>query len=387
MILLWASFAVMTAGVLIALLRPLTRLPHTADVPPASADIAVYKAQLAEIDADLARGLIQPAEAEIARREIARRLLAAAPQTPDAVAPAMALRPVALGLMAGLPVAAIASYLALGAPHLPAEPFATRKAAPVERAPVDDLIARVEARLASNPDDGQGWDVIAPVYFRMQRYAEAADAYARAAKLLGETVPRLAGFAEAATLAANGIVTEPARLAYEKIAKAEPNRIEPKFWLALALEQDGKVAEAAAAYRALLAGAPKDASWRALVEERLAIVTGGAPTAGQSTAQPQPRPSQAAPRGPSAEDVAAAGKMTDADRAQMIRGMVDGLAKRLEANPDDVQGWQRLVQSFVVLGERDRAIAALGEARRKLAGNAQALSDLTALAKSLGLGS
>jgi cytochrome c-type biogenesis protein CcmH len=382
-ILLWSLFAVMTAGVLLALLRPLTRAPDAHDEPAATADIAVYKAQLAEVDADLARGLIQPAEAEIARREIARRLLAAAPDAPQTVKPSVALRPVALGLMAGVPLAAIATYIALGAPHLPAAPFAARKDMPVEKAPVDDLIARVEARLASNPDDGQGWDVIAPVYFRMQRFAEAAEAYERAAKLLGETVPRLAGFAESATLAANGIVTEPARLAYEKIAKADPSRIEPKFWLALALEQDGKVAEAAAAYRALLAGAPKDASWRPLVEERLAAVTGGTPTPGRQA----PPPPQAAPRGPSADDVAAAGKMTDADRAQMIRGMVDGLAKRLEANPDDVQGWQRLVQSFVVLGERDRAVAALGEARRKLAGNAQALSDLTALAKSLGLGS
>jgi cytochrome c-type biogenesis protein CcmH len=381
MTLLWALFAVMTAGVLVVLLRPLTRGADAVDVPAATAGIAVYKAQLAEIDADLSRGLIQPAEADIARREIARRLLAAAPETPETTAPVTALRPVALGLMAFVPVAAIASYLALGAPHLPAVPFAARNAAPVDRAPVDDLIARVEARLASNPDDGQGWDVIAPVYFRMQRFAEAADAYARAAKLLGETVPRLAGFAEAATLAANGIVTEPARLAYEKIAKAEPNRIEPKFWLALALEQDGKIAAATAAYRALLDGAPKDASWRPLVEERLAAVT-SAPAPVRPTTPPP-----AAPRGPNADDVAAAGKMTDGDRAQMIRGMVDGLAKRLEANPDDVQGWQRLVQSFVVLGERDRAIAALGEARRKLAGNAQALTDLTALAKSLGLGS
>lgn len=378
MMLLWLVFALVTVAVLGALLRPLSASRTYGATDQASADVAVYEAQLAELDADLARGLMQPAEAEFARREVVRRLLAASPEPSGATStPAPALRPIAFALATLLPLLAITGYSLLGSPHMPAAPFASQKTSPADKTPVDVLIARVEARLAANPNDGQGWDVIAPVYFRQQRYAEAASAYARAAALLGETTPRLAGFAEATTLAANGIVTEPARLAYEKIAKAEPSRVEPRFWLALALEQDGKSAEAATAYRGLLADAPKDATWRSLVEERLAVVTGVAP----------PSPMPAVPRGPSADDMSAAAKMSDADRGQMIRGMVDGLAKRLDAEPNDLPGWQRLLQAYLVLGERDRAVTALADARRKLAGNPQALAELAKLATSLGLGS
>jgi cytochrome c-type biogenesis protein CcmH len=272
-----------------------------------------------------------------------------------------------------LPIAALGLYVGLGSPDLPDRPLAGA-AKTLERTPVAELVARVEARLAERPDDGQGWDVIAPVYFKLQRYADAALAYRRAGELLGETPARLAGFAEATVMAANGVVTEPARLAWEKIRKAEPTRLEPRFWLALAKEQDGKPVEAAAEYRQLLALAPADAPWRGHVQERLAAV--------------DPDGVKAAPsKGPTAADVAAAGALNETERQQMIRGMVDGLSQRLAANPSDREGWLRLVRSWAVLGERDKAAASLADARKHLAGDAAALADLTALAKSLGLGS
>ena len=126
--------------------------------------------------------------------------------------------------------------------------------------------------MREHPEDGEGWDVIAPVYYKLGRFRDAANAYAHAARLKGETVRRLAGLAESAVFAADGIVTEEARAAYEKILKLEPGRVEPRFWLALAKEQDGKLADALADYKALLAEAPPDAPWRAAVEGRIAEV-------------------------------------------------------------------------------------------------------------------
>ncbi len=90
----------------------------------------------------------------------------------------------------------------------------------------------MEARLREDPDQGKGWEVIAPVYLKLGRFRDAANAYANAARLNGETVALLAGRAEAAMLASDGIVTEEARTAYEKILKLEPRRVEPRFWLA-----------------------------------------------------------------------------------------------------------------------------------------------------------
>jgi cytochrome c-type biogenesis protein CcmH len=393
--LLWVLFAVMTAAVLAGLLRPLWRA-QTAATPAVAADVAVYRQQLAEIDADRTRGLIDGAEAETARREVARRLLASAEAAsqPRAIDLALAGR-VATGLAAVLPAAALGCYLMLGAPQIAGRPSSERARTAAEQAPLDELVARIEARLAANPDDGQGWDVIAPVYFRLDRFDQAAAAFARALALLGDSTPRLAGFAESTVMANNGIVTEAARLAYEKLATREPSRIEPKFWLALALEQDGKLAEAATAYRALLAAAPPEATWKPLIEERLMAIAHAAartgrpaPAAPRQTETAAPRQAEAAaPRGPTADDVKAAEQMGAKERGQMISGMVDGLAKRLEANPQDAQGWRRLVQSYVVLGERDKATRALNDARRHLAGNTEALAELAALAKSLGLGS
>ena len=92
--------------------------------------------------------------------------------------------------------------------------------------------------------------MIAPVYLKLGRFRDAADAYANAARLKGETAALLAGLAEASILASDGVVTEEARTAYEKILKLEPERIEPRFWLALAKEQDGRLAEALADYQA-----------------------------------------------------------------------------------------------------------------------------------------
>ncbi len=182
------------------------------------------------------------------------------------------------------------------------------------------MIAQVEARLREHPDQGKGWEAVAPVYLKLGRFRDAANAYANAARLNGETVALLAGRADAAILASDGIVTEEVRTAYEKILKLEPKRVEPRFWLAMAKEQDGRFAEALAEYEALLAEAPADAPYRSPLEfrvlamtARIAAAKGGAPT------------------GPSEADVAAAAKLTPGQRAQMIAGMVDGLAQRLKS--------------------------------------------------------
>lgn len=384
--LLWFILAALTAGVLAALLRPLMMAGAANAVGAAeeAQDLAVYRDQLAEIDADVARGLIGADEAENARREVARRMIAH-----DQAAQATSTGAGAAGRAAGLivagavPVLAIGAYLALGTPGLPGRPHGSVPAAvALDKAPIDDLIAKVEERLKANPNDGQGWDVIAPVYFRMQRYDDAAAAFATATRLLGETSQRLAGFAEATVMAHGGEVTDEAKATYEKLAVMQPDRVEPKFWLALAKEQRGQTAEAMAAYKALLASAPADAPWRPLVEERMAGL--GKPQ-GAAAGAAKPSGDASPSKGPSTDDVKAAEALSEKDRAQMVAGMVDGLAKRLQANPQDPRGWQQLVQSYAVLGQTDKAKTALADAQRHLAGNAEALGELAALGKRLGL--
>lgn len=388
--LLWLSFVLLSAAVLAVLLRPLLRRParHEPALAANAADQAVYRDQLAEVDADAARGLINPAEAEAARREIARRLLGRAdaePAAPSTAAANSSIYTVATGLIALVPVAAIGLYAALGSPQLPAVPHHARATTPIERTNVDELVARVEARLREHPEDGAGWDVIAPVYLRQERYRDAADAFSNAIRLLGATSRRLAGFAEATIIANNGVVSEEARKAYEEALRLEPGKVEARFWLGMAKEQDGRLAEAAADYRALLADSPANAPWRAPVSDRLATVTqrlGGAEAA--AAAKQADRGRGEAPD-PSA--AAAIEKLPQAERTKAIGDMVDGLAARLKQDGNDLQGWLRLVRAYKVLGRDAAAVAALADARKAMQANPAALGELDALARSLGMGS
>ena len=206
--LLWIGFAVMAAVTLAVVVRPLLRSEQASD-DELRDPTAVYRDQLAEIEAERERDLIAATEAEAARIEISRRLLASAtefdpPSASTEGAPSAsrirkngaAARNAAFALMAGLPLATMALYLALGQPGLPSQIAAARPPVPAADADVTQLIAAVETRLRQKPEDGDGWDVIAPVYLRQQRFREAADAFARAIRLKGEFVQRLAGFAE-----------------------------------------------------------------------------------------------------------------------------------------------------------------------------------------------
>ena len=112
-------------------------------------------------------------------------------------------------------------------------------------ATVDELVARAEAHLAANPDDGRGWDVLAPIYARLGRYDEAVTAYRNAIRLDGANGARESGLGEAVAGAAGGMVTAEARAAFSRALKLEPGQPKASFYLASALAQEGKVAEAA----------------------------------------------------------------------------------------------------------------------------------------------
>jgi cytochrome c-type biogenesis protein CcmH len=374
--LLWIGFAVLAAAVTWAVTRPLLARSNSA-APAPDSELAVYRDQLAEIESERAQGLIPGSEAEAARVEVARRLIRTAEEHARLEAPppseASRLRQAAVYAAAAIPVAAIAVYLAVGSPSLPGRPYASRLNEPVEQATAADLVAKVEAHLRQNPDDGRGWDVLAPVYLRMGEFQQASDAYERAMRLLGESPSRLAGFARSSIMAENGIVNEPARRAYAKLLSADPQAIEPQVWLAIAKEQDGDLAAAAAEYRRLLASKQTKDPWRQLLDERLKITT--------AKLSGEPEPQAAAP---AAGDVAA---MSPEAQQKFIDSMVAGLAARLKQDGKDLAGWMQLVRAYTVLGKKREAAAALSDARASFAGDEKSLAQLQELAQSLGLGS
>lgn len=363
---LWILFAVLTAAVAAMLLRPLMS-ERVEGLSTEAADVAVFKDQLAEIAADKERGLITGPEAESARAEVARRLLSASKddEARRTSAPSASKGLYLNAIAMAVPLLSVALYLVLGSPGMPGKPYVDPKSKPIEQASAAELVALVEARLRSHPEDARGWDIIAPIYLNQGRFAESADAYQRALTLAGESRLRLKGHAEATILANNGLVTEPARKSFARMLEMDANDGEAQFGLALAKEQDGKLNEAIEDYRRILANAPADARWKPALETKLArlLRAGGAPS----------------------EESAQAIAASKEEQEKFIVGMVERLAERLKTKGDDLAGWQQLVRSYKVLGRDADASAAIAEARRNFAGDTKALGDLDALAKSMGL--
>ncbi|MPZ54997.1 MAG: c-type cytochrome biogenesis protein CcmI [Rhizobiales bacterium] len=368
---LWFVFALMTAAAVFAVLWPLGRRAGASG----GSEIAVYRDQLAEVDRDRDTGRIGAAEAEAARIEVSRRLLAAADAERNAGAAAAAKpserprRIVAVAALVLLPLGAAALYLAHGSPSRPGQPLSARLDKPPEQRSIETLVAQVEAHLDKNPNDGRGWEILAPVYMRLGRFGDAVKARSNALTFNGESAERYSGLGEALVAAAQGIVTAEAARTFERAVALDAQAPKPRFFLGLAAEQDGTPGEAAKRWGELIAEAPADAPWLGVVREALARVD----------------PSVSARRGPSAADVAAAAELSPEQRQEMVRGMVARLAVRLKDDGSDLDGWLRLMRAYMILGERDKARSAAAAARRALAGDVDKLRRIDDAAKGLGL--
>jgi len=344
-------FAAMTAAAVGAVIWPLTR---KRDRDRSGSDVMVYRDQLDEIERDLATGLIGKSEAEAARVEISRRLIAAEESSRTTLpvsSPASGRRQriaAAVALLA-LPVLAGGLYLWLGSPQLAS---AQQERAPqAAQANVQGLISQVEGYLQRNPQDGRGWEIVAPVYMQLSRYSDAVRAWRNALQLLGESAERDANLGESLTAEANGVVTAEAKAAFVRAANLDHTLVTARYYLGLAAEQDGDRAKAAKIWRDLIAEAPAGAEWVPEVRKALARVDG-------SSGVPP-----AAAEGP----IAAAPNAPNEQQSAMIKGMVERLAARLKQDGSDAEGWARLVRSYRVLDEPDKALAAMADARQALA--------------------
>jgi cytochrome c-type biogenesis protein CcmH len=383
-VLIWLILAGLTAVVLLVVLRPLAA--RTAEPAREAFDAAVYRDQLNEIESDHARGLIGEEEAEAARIEISRRLLAAdSKERRPQLSKLRGTRATAalLGVAFALPLLALGLYLVYGSPRLPDQPLAARLEDPASEQNLAALVARVEARLREHPEEGEGWEVIAPVYMSWRRYNDAADAFAQAIRLVGESPKRLSGQGQALVLANNGVVTEPARHALERALELDQALVEPRILLAIAKEQDGRFADAIADWRALLAAAEANAPWREMVKTRIAAAQ--AQLDGKPEQTPGAEPGAGAERGPRAADITAAETMAPAERQVMVEQMVQGLAARLDQDGSNLPGWLKLVRAYSVLDRKEDALKALQRAKRQFSGDTQALEQLDRLAAELGL--
>ena len=347
---LWFLFALMTVAAIAAVLWPLTRR----NAARGGSDIAVYRDQLDEIARDRATGLIGEPEAEAAKVEVSRRLLAAADaaaaeKSPDDESSLWRRPATAIIGLALLPVGAIAFYLMLGSPDMPGAPLAGRLAAQQnESRSVEALLSQVEAHAERNPNDGRAWEVLAPVYMRIGRYDDAVNALRNSLRLNGSNAAREADLGEALVAAANGVVTVEAKAQFDRALVLDKEDVMARFYLGMAADQDGRRAEAEAIWRDIIAKAPPGAAYLEMIRHTLERKAPATASAAAATA-----PARAEAEPPQHD----------------VNVMVQRLADRLKQNGSDAEGWAQLVRSYRALGQDDKAQAALADARRALAGD------------------
>ena len=370
---IWLVFGLMTLVAMAFIVLPLLRrraLPIERD----AYSLEVYRHQLAELTSDVERGMLTEDEQTSARLEIERRMLALSPDREDSTKESAAVQPNPWPEIAALTIACAAGafgiYLWLGAPEVPDQPFAARpqvdqKLAVQQPGDMSAAIKRLSERLAQDPDNLQGWMLLGQSYVSMRRYDDASDAFKRAATLDPASPDILLSLGESLVLGADGAVIPAAEVAFAKALSIDPGHIGARFYTAEGLAQKGHEKEAFDIWLKIVAETPADAPWLAALKQRLEVAAGKLDI-DLAKVMPKPLPplrdSQPAAPGPDQSDIAAARDMSPEDRAGLIRSMVERLAARLETDPNDGEGWQRLAQAYQVLGEDDKARQALARA-------------------------
>lgn len=377
----WAAAAAMALAVFAILVQAMRRAPAGVE-GPGSADLRIYRDQLAEIERDVARGTLPPTEAARLRIEVSRRLLEA-DRLAQAQPPAPRARPYGAALVVlGVAIAgAVWLYDRLGAPGYPDLPLARRiafaeqayaqrpsqaeaEAAVPARAPVEvapdfaELMGKLRQAVRDRPDDLRGLELLARNEAALGNFAAARAAQAAfiAAKGAGATAGDHAALAEITILAAGGLITAEAEAALVAALQADPQNGMARYYTGLLFAQVGRPDRTFAMWQPLLADSPADAPWVAPVRAQIAEV---ARAAGIRYDLPPP----AGMAGPDADAVAAAAEMTAEERQAMVAGMVDRLADRLATTGGPAEEWARLITSLGVLGETDRATEILTEAQ------------------------
>lgn len=386
---LWIILTVMAAVAAVGIAVPLVRR-YEARVDGRAATLAVLRDQLADVDAQEKAGTASAADAEALRTELRRRLLAESRDAGEVSRPfgAAGLGRFAFAMAALVALAAAGLYAMMGRPDLVAP--ADAPAAATQTAggsDVEGLIRGLEQRMAANPSDPEGWRMLGWSYFQTGRFGESANAYRKAVELAPNGPGYQSAFGEALVQVAQGNVTPEAAAAFEAAKQLDPTDARARYFLAVLKDQRGDRAAAIADWIQLLNEAPADAPWAPELRqfvERIARED-GIDLAGRLKPAAAPAPTAAGQPGPTPEQVKQAMALPEGDRQAMVRGMVDGLAARLQASPRDSDGWVRLMRARMVLGEPQAAAAALQSGVAAFAGTPGEQQKLRDAAKSLGV--
>lgn len=385
---LWLLMTILCSATAVVMSIPLIR--HYDDQGREVQDQAIYQDQLSEVDRDELAGTIDAPEAKAARAEIRRRLAIAETTMKKSQPLSSGWKMLALVSTAALVIlGGVNLYAYLGTPELPS---VSNLQPPTPAVPttqdsvsgsgqIDTLITKLQARMQANPRDAEGWRMLGWAQFNKQNYAASAEAYAKAVEIDPANIDYRSAYAESLVQTADGIVTPKAQSLITEVLAKDPKNFRARFYDSLAQEQAGDKTGALDRWIALLAASPEGAGWREDVIARIvnlgkatgrdvsAIVASASPSTSVIT-DAQKSAIQALPEG---------------DQTAMIKGMVAKLADRLKTNPNDADGWIKLIKSYQVLNDPASAKDALNTALLAFTNDPANKDKIVAAATNLGL--
>ena len=392
----WAAAFGITVGVFWLISTALRSTTAAPDNP----SLRVYRDQLAEVDRDLARGVISASESARIKTEVSRRVLDADRNPGVLVQGSAAQAKLASVAVGAALMAAVAGYYWLGAPGYPDLPLAKRlelaqaahdnrpaqavaeanTAAPAltnADAEYMDLMAKLRAAVIKRPDDLQGLALLARNELGLGNAVAARVAQQQLVtlKAANATAEDHAALAQMMIVAAGGYVSPEAEAQLIRTLELDPGNGLARYFSGVMFAQTGRPDRSFALWQPLLAQGPADAPWIAPIRAQIEQIAG---EAGVRYALP-------ALAGPDAATIAAADGLSETDRQAMIAGMVDQLSSRLQEGGGPVDDWIKLINSRMVLQQPDRAQAAVISAKAAFEGNSAALAAINAAATEAGL--
>src|SRR5665213_728139 len=356
---IWLVFVLLCGAAAAGVSFPLLRR-NTPDLAP-SPQTAVYQDQLEEVDRDLNSGSINAPEAQAAKSEINRRLeIASRDALPSRPLNSFWRRATLIVVAALLIAGGVGLYGFIFSPNMPSGATPAQQAqAPFS---VDAMIAQIKARLKQKPDDVEGWRLLGLANFTQKRWPESVYAYSKAVELAPDNLDLRSTLAEAEIGAAQGKVTPEAQSQVDAVLAKNPKDLRTLFYDGLGHEQAGDKQGALDRWTNLLAIAPADVPWRADMSQHVADLAKAL-----------------------GKDVPAVATAPNSGQQAMIEAMVQKQADSLKANPMDLEGWQRLIRSFMVLKSPEKAKAALQSAKQAFDSDQGSLAKLQAIADELGI--
>lgn len=356
MITLWVAAGALSAAAAIIILLRAAGAASTAGSSDPTMD--VYRRQLAELEGLADSGLLDATELATAKSEAGRRLLKAADQESAPWASITAHRPWVAGVVAVAGALALIGYLKVGSPTYSDQPIDARiqawRNSPPQGLTPPELVAVLRAATAENPDT-EGLRLLAVVEMQTGNASEAARALRKAITRAPQRSDLWEMLGEVLVSQADGQESEAAQKAFNEALKRDPKAIFARLHLARAKQQAGDTPGAKVIIQTVMADVPPSDPRRPNLDQAVAEIL-----------TPQP---------------AITGPAMNGDQMAMIRAMVSGLDAKLKANPDDPEGWVRLVRSYSVLGDATARDAALAEAKSRYRGRADITAQLEAAAK------